>query len=193
MTTGTAQQSAVDAANELADRYLHTSNDHDLERVAECLADEVVDHVPGQPGPLEGRAAVLGWIGSTFAAMPDFHVDERDRWVATDGTTVATRIVLTGTFNGERLEPAGFDPTGERIEFPAMDRVEVRDGKILRAELYFDMLAIGHEIGAAPPPGSIGERLGVAMQRRYARRRLRKVRHRTTGALNDARGDGAPR
>ena len=122
------------------------------------------------------NGAVLDWVRSTCTAMPDFHVDEHERWIAADGSTVATRISLTGTFSGGRLEPPGFSPTGERLEFPAMDRIELREAAIVRAELFFDMVAIGQRIGAVPPPGSIGERLGVAMQRLTARRRQRKAR-----------------
>jgi steroid delta-isomerase-like uncharacterized protein len=171
---GTSQQSAVDAASELAD--LDAYNDHDFDTLAECLADEVVYHTPDQPEPLRDRVAVLGWIRSSFTAMPDLLVDERERWIGADGTTVATRFLVAGTFNGGRLEPAGFEPTGERVEISGMDRIELRNGKIVRAELYWDMLAIGQQIGAAPPPGSIGERLGLAMQRRTARRKRRKAR-----------------
>jgi predicted ester cyclase len=94
---------------------------------------------------------VLAWIRSGCAAMPDSHVDERDRWIAIDGITIATRLVCTGTLNEGRLEPPGFDPTGKRVKFPGMDRIELRDGKIVRAELYRGMLAIGQQIGAAPP------------------------------------------
>jgi steroid delta-isomerase-like uncharacterized protein len=175
MTTETSQQSPVDAAHELADRYLHTYNEHDLDGIAECLAEEAVYHVAGQPEPLRGRAAVLDWVRSSFTAFSDFLVDERDRWVAPDGSTVATRILLTGTFDG-RFEPPGFHPTGERLEISGMDRIELRDGKIARAEIYFDTLAFGQKIGAAPPTGSVADRLGVLMQRRYARRKRRKTR-----------------
>jgi hypothetical protein len=84
--------------------------------------------------------------------------------------------LCSGTFNGGRIEPLGFDPTGERLEIAGMDRIELRDGKIVRAELCWDMLAVGQQIGPAPPPGSLGERMGVAMQRRTAHRRRRKAR-----------------
>lgn len=168
--------STPDIANELADRYLDAWNAHDLDAMGECLADDVTYNVPGQPAPLRGRAAVVDWMRSAFSAIPDFHVDERDRWVAPDGSTVATRFLCTGTFNGGRIEPQGFDPTGERLEIPGMDRVEVREGRIAQKELYWDMLRLGYQIGAAPPPGSIGDKLGVGMQRLIARRRMRKTR-----------------
>jgi steroid delta-isomerase-like uncharacterized protein len=174
MTAETTSQRS--GANEVADRYLDAWNAHDLDTLGQCLADDVVYDVPGQPEPLRGRAAVVDWARSTFTAMPDFHVDERERWIAADGSTVATQFSCAGTFNGGRIEPPGFSPTGERLEIPGMDRIELRETKIVRAELYWDMVAIGQRIGAVPPPGSIGERLGVAVQRLTARRRQRKVR-----------------
>jgi steroid delta-isomerase-like uncharacterized protein len=172
----TSQRSAVDTANELADRYLDVWNAHDLDALSQCWANDVVYHVPGQPEPLRGRAAVLDWVRSSFTSMPDFHVDERERWIAADGSTVATRFSCTGTFNGGPLDPPGFHPTGERLEIQGMDRIELREGTIVRAELYWDMLAIGQQIGAVPPPGSSGERLGVAMQRLKARGKRRRAR-----------------
>jgi hypothetical protein len=42
MTADISQRSNVDAANELADRYLDAHNSHQLDPIAECLAAEVV-------------------------------------------------------------------------------------------------------------------------------------------------------
>jgi hypothetical protein len=100
VTATTSDASALEAANELADRYLTADNDHDLEAIARCLADDVVYDAPDQPEQLRGRTAVLDWMSCAFAAMPDFHVDERERWIAGSGTTVATRLLCLGTFNG---------------------------------------------------------------------------------------------
>jgi hypothetical protein len=38
MTTDISQRSAVDAANELADRYLAAYNNHQLDAIAECFS-----------------------------------------------------------------------------------------------------------------------------------------------------------
>jgi hypothetical protein len=42
-------------------------------------------------------------------------------------------------------------------------------GRLERYRAYYDMAALARQIGAMPPPGSAGERVGVVLQRAQAR------------------------
>jgi hypothetical protein len=46
-----------------------------------------------------------------------------------------------------------------------IDVWEFRDGRVARYWAYYDVTAIARQIGALPPPGSIGERATVMLQR----------------------------
>jgi hypothetical protein len=49
-----------------------------------------------------------------------------------------------------------------------------RDGKVVEAWTEWDNLGLARHIGAAPPEGSAGEKVGVAVQRLMAGRMRKK-------------------
>jgi hypothetical protein len=51
---------------------------------------------------------------------------------------------------------------------------EFRDGMVSHVVTTTDVNAIARQIGAAPPPNSLGEKLGVGVQRLMAKRISRK-------------------
>jgi hypothetical protein len=55
------------------------------------------------------------------------------------------------------------------------DRNEVRDALFVRHEAFYDQFSLGSQIGAVPKPGSLGERIGLLVQRLTAWR-MRRAR-----------------
>jgi hypothetical protein len=51
-----------------------------------------------------------------------------------------------------------------------------KDGKVVETWTEWDNLGLARQLGAAPPEGSRGEKLGMALQRLSARR-MRKRNH----------------
>jgi hypothetical protein len=55
-----------------------------------------------------------------------------------------------------------------------MDRSEIRDGRLSRHQIFWDMVEFGRQIGAFPKRGSRGEKLSRQLQRLTARRMRRR-------------------
>jgi hypothetical protein len=72
------------------------------------------------------------------------------------------------------LVPPGFAPTGRRIEVCGDDHWEFRGGLLCRCEVLYDLNAVGVQIGAAPAPGTRGEKFAVLRQRLAASRMRRR-------------------
>jgi hypothetical protein len=51
-----------------------------------------------------------------------------------------------------------------------MDRSEIRDGKLARHQIFWDMVELGRQIGAFPTRGSRAEKLSRRLQHLAARR-----------------------
>jgi hypothetical protein len=66
---------------------------------------------------------------------------------------------------GGRLDPPGYAPTNSPVEFHGVDVWEFNEGVITRWEGTYDVLAIARQIGALPPAGSGGKRIGALLQR----------------------------
>jgi hypothetical protein len=74
------------------------------------------------------------------------------------------------------VRKTGFAPTGQRIEFEGIDEYELQAGMAHRVTTTYDLLDFARQIGAVPAPGTLAERIGVMMQRLYARRMRRSQR-----------------
>jgi hypothetical protein len=73
------------------------------------------------------------------------------------------------------FEPPGYAPTNSPVEFHGVDIWEFKDDVLTRWEGIYDVLSIARQIGALPPQGSAGERLGALFQRVGASRMRRKA------------------
>ena len=144
-------------------------NAHDAAAVGALCADDVTWDDPVMAEPARGRAAVEGFLRTTFTAFPDLRYTLRGAVaVAADGRTLAYEWRTAGTHTGP-LDPPGFAPTGRRVTFDGAEVVQLGDdGRITRITTYLDVRdALGQFTGLnlRPRPRSLGERLFVALQR----------------------------
>lgn len=165
------------AARELLERLYAAVNAHDAAEVAASCSADIVWEDSAAPGPLYGRDAVYRFHRDLlFRSLPDVRVTLMDGpYFAREGTEVAARLRVSGTMTGP-LDPPGFSPTGERIEFETAEFSRIEDGLLVRHHVVLDMLSLARQIGAAPPAGSAMDRVNVWLQRVRAWH-LRCARH----------------
>ena len=141
------------SATEIAKRYFHALNDHDLDAAAACWAPGGIDRFVGQLDVV-GPEGVRDYFAALFSAFPDFSLE------VLDTTTARTRTVVRwqarGTFAGPgRFQ--GFEPNGAQIEIEGCDVLTVSDGLIDHNDAYLDGGDIARQLGFLPPAGSPGE------------------------------------
>lgn len=87
------------------------------------------------------------------------------------------RIALEWTGQGRMsgaLDPPGFAPTGTLVNMRGVDIHTFRGDLVAHVVTITDVAAVALQIGAMPPAGSIGEKMGVQVQHLMARRLRRK-------------------
>jgi ketosteroid isomerase-like protein len=83
-------------AAEMVDRLLQATNDHDLEGVEACFAEDYENETPAHPGrSFRGRAQVRRNWEQIFAFVPDLRAEVLDS--AVDGESAWTEWEMTGT------------------------------------------------------------------------------------------------
>jgi steroid delta-isomerase-like uncharacterized protein len=177
MTTTTEPRVSERNAEALIEAWYAAWNSHDVAAAKQLVAGDAVLEEPDAPqGGHRGPEAIGAWMASWLRACPDLRLDEHERWVSADAATVATRFTARGTFSGP-LDPPGFAPTDTAIEIVGMDRTEIREGLVARHQIFYDTGTIARQIGAAPLPGSLSERIVVRLQQGAARKLRRQARN----------------
>jgi predicted ester cyclase len=158
-------------------RLAEAINAHDPDAVAALCSENVSWMDPAAPEPLRGREAVRKFHrDGLFRAIPDvrFEVIEGP-YLSPEGPKAAVRARFSGTMLGP-LDPPGFAPTGQPIEFETAEFWEFEDGRLVRDVVVLNMLALARQIGAMPDAGSFGERMAMRLQHFSARRARRRAR-----------------
>jgi ketosteroid isomerase-like protein len=167
------------AAAEFFARDFAAWNNRDLEAAVAVTTEDVLMEGPAPLIPqagVRGHAAYRSWLESTWGMLPDLRIDLAGPVLTTgDGTQAAAPWRLRGTMAG-RLDPPGFAPTHMPVELAGIDVWRFRDGHGCQLRVYTDLNTVARQIGALPPQGSTGERLGVLLQR-LAARKMRRQAH----------------
>ena len=147
-------------------------NEGKLELVVQYVSPDAVNHDPAETPDLRslrGPEVFKRTVQMYRAAFPDVHVTVDDVIAADD--KVVLRWRSEGTHRGE-LE--GLAPTYSRgtVTGISIDRWE--DGKVVESWTEWDNLGLARQLGAAPPEDSMGEKIGMALQRLMARRMRKK-------------------
>lgn len=167
MSTGTEGASVQAGAGEQSRRLLEESfNDGKFELVDQLVAPDAFNHDPSLPASIRsqrGPQLLRSVVGMYRGSFPDVRlvVDE----VIEAGDSVALRWHAEGTHKGG-LE--GFAPTDARVTVTGISVDHWRDGKVVESWTEWDNLGLARQIGAAPPEGSAGEKLGAFVQRLLA-------------------------
>ena len=138
----------MDPSRELLDRYVERYNAGDLDACIDLYAEDAVQRM--HDGVFEGPDAIRDRLARDLDAFPDANyvvdsfVDEGDRF--------ADEWTFTGTNTGPFRLPDGTEvpATGNRVEIKGMELVELRDGKIVVDNLYYDFMASLVQLGLVP-------------------------------------------
>lgn len=142
MSVMTEQQAENERIARLVPEEIATGGE--IELVEEAFAEDAIEHGPfGQD--VHGRDAIKEELTSYREAFPDFSATVED--VVVDGDTVAMRVTLRGTHEGEFM---GWEPTNRSFEIQNMVFTRIEDGKIAERWLQPDTLGMLQQIGALP-------------------------------------------
>ena len=133
---------------ELLERYVERYNAGDLDACLELYAEDAVQWM--HDGLFEGVDAIRGRLARDLDAFPDAkYVVES---FVGEGDKFADEWTFTGTNTGPFQLPDGTEvsATGRPVEIKGMELVEVRDGKIVVDNLYYDFMAAVFQLGLVP-------------------------------------------
>lgn len=160
-----------DANVEVSRRMLEEGfNQGNMATVEELTAAGYVGHDPAGPEDVRGAEGAKQFIATYRAAFPDLHIAIEDAIAADD--KVVMRWTSTGTHLGELM---GLAPTGAHVRVSGISIDRMEDGKIAESWNNWDVLGLMRQLGAAPAPGSFGEKVGIQLQHLAARRQRHKT------------------
>ena len=143
----------METNKELLDRYVELYNAGDLDACMELYADDAVQRM--HDGVFVGVADIRERLARDLVAFPDarYVVDS----FFAEGDRFADEWTFTGTNTGPFRLPDGSDipATGRRVEIKGMEMVEVRDGKIVVDNLYYDFMASVVQLGLVTKPAEV--------------------------------------
>ena len=160
----TAPENLAEASRQLLEQSF---NNGKFELADQLIASEAVNHDPAEPAELRalrGPEVLKRTVNLYRTAFPDVQITVDDVIAADD--KVVLRWHTEGTHRGEL---AGLAPTGAHGSVTGMSIDRWKDGKVVEAWAEWDNLGLARQLGAAPPEGSFGEKLGMGVQRLMAR------------------------
>ena len=136
------------AKRDLLERYVELYNVGDLDACMELYADDAVQLM--HDGVFEGRTEIYERLARDLTAFPDARYTVAS--FVEQGDAFADEWTFTGTNTGPFRLPDGTEvpATGRPVELKGMELVEVRDGKIVVDNLYYDFMAALLQLGLVP-------------------------------------------
>jgi uncharacterized protein (TIGR02246 family) len=123
----------MDPAQAMVERLVRATNDHDVDGVAACFAEDYENVTPVHPArSFRGREQVRRNWEQIFAFVPDVHAEVRRS--AVDGDTAWTEWEMTGTRRD-----------GSAHQMRGVVMFGVRDGVAAWARFYLEPVDAGSE------------------------------------------------
>lgn len=133
---------ATTSVQQVAEAYSAAWRAHDIDEILSWHAEDMVFrlHLPGYP-EVTGADALRAHFAGLFAGWPD--LEFRTVRLAVSADLFTHEMTMAGTLArpmhvGDRV----VQPTGQRVEFEAVDVIPVVDGKVRRKDTYVDAAAL---------------------------------------------------
>jgi steroid delta-isomerase-like uncharacterized protein len=138
----------MSANRELLERYVELYNAGNLDACMELYAEDAVQLM--HDGLFVGRSAIRARLARDLTGLPDAHYTVTS--FIDQGDTFADEWTFVGTHTGVFRLPDGaaLPPTGKRVETKGMEFVELRDGRIVVDNLYYDFASVLIQLGVVP-------------------------------------------
>jgi predicted ester cyclase len=132
----------------LLERCVELYNAGDLDGYMDLYAEDAVQTMPD--GTFTGRSAIRERLARELAGFPGATYTVRS--FVEQGDSFADEWTFAGTQTGPFSLPDGtqLPPTGKRLEIKGMELVQVRDGKIVIDNLYYDAMDVLAQAGLLP-------------------------------------------
>jgi len=143
-----SEETTMGANRKLLERYVELYNAGSLDACMELYAEDAVQLM--HDGIFEGRSEIHDRLARDLTAFPDATYTVAS--FVEQGDSFADEWAFTGTNTGPfRLADSTEVPaTGRRVEIKGMELVEVRDGRIVVDNLYYDFMAAVAQLGLVP-------------------------------------------
>lgn len=139
---------SVESNKELVREYLDAFNQQDRDALAAVVADDVVQHGPGEV--IRGLDEFIENPWQNLQAFPDY-VGTTDAMLA-EGDTVAVRYTISGTHEGQYY---GVNATGRSVEWTGMAMYRIEDDEIAEIWLEEDRFGLLDQLGVLDPPAHL--------------------------------------
>jgi steroid delta-isomerase-like uncharacterized protein len=153
VTQREGEETKMSANSDLLDYYVERYNEGDLDACMQLYAEDAVQRM--HDGTFEGLDAIRDRLARDLDAFPDakYVVDS----FIGQGDKFADEWTFTGTNTRPFRLPDGSEilATGKRVEIKGMELVEVRGGKIVVDNLYYDFTASIVQLGLVPQPAEV--------------------------------------
>jgi len=167
-----ATPGTVDLADASRRLIEETFNSGKFDLVDQFVAQEALNHDPALPADLRdarGPDALKRVVTMYREAFPDLRMTVDD--VIASGDKVVVRWHSEGTHRGKLT---GLAPTGVHGSVTGISIDQWREDKIVETWTEWDNFGLARQLGAAPPEGSVGEKIGLGVQQLIARWLRRK-------------------
>jgi steroid delta-isomerase-like uncharacterized protein len=138
-------QTTEKTAERLAVQVFEAFTTGDVERVADFVTEDFVDHgaPPWAPQGRDGYLQILRFLTETLQLRYELHD------MVADGDRVAIRATAHGIHNSDLL---GFPATGKPYAMPTMHLYRAQDGLLAEHWGVRDELSVLWQVGALPVP-----------------------------------------
>jgi ketosteroid isomerase-like protein len=132
---------------EFARLYYQLFNERRLDEAGQLIHPQAVFLTVPTKQHLVGRAGYRALVAAWLIAFEDAELDVEK--IAINGQIVDIDFVGRGTHTGDLVlgEELAIPATGRRTRLPFHDRLEIRDGLIVKAELTFDVEELKKRLG----------------------------------------------
>ena len=133
----------------IAEKLFEALNAHDLNLGSDYEADDYQFEGPGTSGTVN-RDQARAYTQGFFDAFPDLHFEIKQR--VAQGDYVVINWIGSGTHTGPLLTPTGatIPPTGKKAVAPGSTTYQIKNGKAVAGQTYWDMVTLLAQLGLMP-------------------------------------------
>ena len=134
---------------QLVEKLFAAINEHDLGSNNDLYTPDYQSESPGVGSGLNLEQATANTQGF-LDAFPDLHFDIRHK--VAQGDFVVVNWIATGTHTGPLPTPTGdsLPPTNKKATTPGSTTYQIKDGKVFRSWVHWDMAGLLMQLGLMP-------------------------------------------